>query len=128
MSFPISISKSSEELPVDPLLVLTRTAIGLGLGILMADKIKPPVRQATAIALLAIGALAAAPWLVKITVGQINRPSPNGAAAPVCVRFAAIPATPQTTTFIRVCSPMGNACARAHNHREPGINACWLQR
>jgi hypothetical protein len=74
MSLPISISKTAAQLPVDPLLVMTRTAIGLGLGILMADKIKPPLRQAAAIALVAIGALAAAPWLVKITVGQINRP------------------------------------------------------
>jgi hypothetical protein len=74
MSLPISISKTSEQLQVDPLLVLTRAAIGLGLGILMADKIKPPLRQAAAIALVAIGALAAAPWLVKITLGQINRP------------------------------------------------------
>jgi hypothetical protein len=74
MSFPISISKSSEDLPVAPLLVLTRTAIGLGLGILIADKIRAPVRQATAITLLTIGVLAAAPWLVKITIGQINRP------------------------------------------------------
>ena len=74
MSSLISISKSSEDLPVAPLLVLTRTAIGLGLGILLADKIRPRVRQATAITLLAIGALAAAPWLVKLTVGQINRP------------------------------------------------------
>ena len=73
MSSLISISKSSEELPLAPLLVLTRTALGLGLGILISDKIKPPLRQATAITLLAIGALAAAPWLVKITVGQINR-------------------------------------------------------
>ncbi len=32
------------------------------------------MRQATAITLMAIGALAAAPWLVKITIGQINRP------------------------------------------------------
>jgi hypothetical protein len=74
MSFPISISKTSEQLPVHPLLVVTRTAIGLGLGILMADKIKPSIRQAAAIGLVAIGALAAAPWLVKITLGQINRP------------------------------------------------------
>jgi hypothetical protein len=73
MSSLISISKSSEDLPVAPLLVLTRTAIGLGVGILISEKIKPPLRQAAAIALLAIGALAAAPWLVKITVGQINR-------------------------------------------------------
>ena len=54
--------------------MLTRAAIGLGLGILIADKIKSPVRQATAITLLAVGVLAAAPWLVKITIGQINRP------------------------------------------------------
>ena len=73
MSFPISISKTTEQLPIDPLLVVTRTAIGVGLGILVADKIKPPIRQIAAIALVAIGALAAAPWLVKITVGQINR-------------------------------------------------------
>ena len=74
MSLPISISKTSQQLPVDPLLVLTRTAIGIGLGILVAEKIKPPLRQVAAIALVAIGALAAAPWLVKIAVGQINRP------------------------------------------------------
>jgi hypothetical protein len=74
MSSLISIPKSSEDLPVAPLLVLTRTAIGLGLGILIADKIKPTLRQAAAVTLMAIGALAAAPWLVKITVGQINRP------------------------------------------------------
>jgi hypothetical protein len=73
MSFPISISKTTEQLPIDPLLIVTRTAIGVGVGILVADKIKPPIRQIAAIALVAIGALAAAPWLVKITVGQINR-------------------------------------------------------
>jgi len=44
------------------------------LGILIADRIRPTVRQATAITLMAIGALAAAPWLVKITIGQISRP------------------------------------------------------
>jgi Na+/serine symporter len=74
MSLPVSISKTSEQLPIDPLLVVTRTALGLGLGILMADKIKPSIRQAAAIALVAVGALAAAPWLVKVTVGQITRP------------------------------------------------------
>jgi len=74
MSFPISISKTAEQLRLDPLLAVTRTAIGLGLGLLMADKIKPSIRQAAAITLVAIGALAATPWLVKITVGQINRP------------------------------------------------------
>ena len=74
MSLPISILKTSEQLPVDPLLVVTRAAIGLGLGLLMADKIKPSIRQAAAITLVSIGALAAAPWLVKMALGQINRP------------------------------------------------------
>ncbi|HEY2569460.1 MAG TPA: hypothetical protein VGI25_09085 [Candidatus Udaeobacter sp.] len=68
------MSKTSEQLPIDPLLAVTRTAIGIGVGILMADKIKPSIRQAAAIALVTIGALAAAPWLVKITLGQITRP------------------------------------------------------
>ena len=44
----ISISKTSEPLSFDSLLVLTRTAFGLGLGMLMADKIKRPVRRAAA--------------------------------------------------------------------------------
>jgi len=48
MSLPISISKTAEQLPVDPLLMVMRTAIGLGLGILM--------------------------WLVRTALGQINRP------------------------------------------------------
>jgi hypothetical protein len=73
MSSLISISKTAEQLPLDSLLTLTRTAIGLGLGLLVADKIKPSIRQAAAITLVAIGALAATPWLVKMTVGQINR-------------------------------------------------------
>jgi len=74
MSLPISISKTAEQVPLDPLLFLTRAEIGLGVGLMMADKIKPSIRQAAAIALVSIGALAAAPWLVKITLGQINRP------------------------------------------------------
>jgi len=66
--------KTAEQLPLDPLLVVTRAAIGLGIGLMMADKIKPSIRQGAAIALVAVGALAAAPWLVKLTLGQINRP------------------------------------------------------
>jgi hypothetical protein len=72
MSLPISISKTSE--PVDSLLTLTRTAVGLGIGMLMADKIKQPVRQAAAIALVSVGALAAVPFLVKVALERINHP------------------------------------------------------
>src|SRR3954467_5618364 len=74
MSLSISIPKSSEQLPLDGLLVLTRTALGLGVGMLVADKIKSPVRQATAIALVSLGALAAVPLLVRLALARINRP------------------------------------------------------
>jgi hypothetical protein len=74
MSLSISIPKAAEDLPLDGLLVLTRTALGLGLGLLVADKLKRPVRQATAIALVSVGALAAVPLLVKVALERINRP------------------------------------------------------
>jgi hypothetical protein len=66
--------KSSDQLPLDGLLTLTRTALGLGVGILMADKIKRPVRQAAGITLLSVGALAAVPFVVKLALERINRP------------------------------------------------------
>ena len=56
------------------LLILTRTAIGLGIGMLVADKIKSPTRQTAAIALMSVGALAAVPFLVKVALARINRP------------------------------------------------------
>lgn len=74
MSPWISIPKTSEQVPLDGLFVLTRSALGLGLGILVADKIKRPVRQATAIALVSVGAIAAVPLLVRVAMERINRP------------------------------------------------------
>jgi hypothetical protein len=74
MSLPISIPKTPEQIPLDSLLTLTRAAFGLGLGMLMADKIKRPARQAAAIALVSVGALAAVPLLVKVALERINRP------------------------------------------------------
>ena len=74
MSLPISIPKTAEQLPLDGLLMLMRAAFGLGLGMLMADKIKRPARQAAAIALVSVGALAAVPLLVRVALERINRP------------------------------------------------------
>ncbi len=73
MPLTITIPKPPNDLPVEPLLALTRTAIGLGVGLLVADRIKRPARQATAIALMSIGTLAAIPFLVKVTLGCFNR-------------------------------------------------------
>jgi len=72
MSFSISIPKTSESL--DGLLALTRPDFGLGIGMLVADQIKRPARQAAAIALVSVGALAAVPFLVKVALERINRP------------------------------------------------------
>jgi hypothetical protein len=80
MSLPISIPKTPEQFPLDSLLALTRAAFGLGLGMLMADKIKRPVRQAAAIALVSVGALAAVPLLVKVALERINRPESERAS------------------------------------------------
>lgn len=74
MSFPISIPKTAEQLPLDGLLILTRAAFGLGIGMLVAEKIKRPMRHAAAITLVSLGALAAVPLLVKVALERINRP------------------------------------------------------
>jgi hypothetical protein len=82
MSLGVSIPKTSEQLPLDSLLALTRTAFGLGIGMLVADKIKGRTRQTAAIALMSVGALAAVPFLVKVALERINRPeSERGARA-----------------------------------------------
>ena len=70
----LSISKTSEPVSFDTLLVLTRTAFGLGLGMLMADKIKRPIRRAAAVTLLSLGTLAALPFFLKLALEQLNRP------------------------------------------------------
>lgn len=80
MNFPLSIPKSPEQLPLDGLLALTRTAFGLGIGMLMADKFKRPVRNAAAITLVSIGALAAVPLVVKAALERINRPESERAS------------------------------------------------
>jgi hypothetical protein len=74
MSLSISIPKTVEQVPLDGLLSLARTAFGLGIGMLVADKVRRPLRQATAIALVSVGALAAVPLLVKVAMERINRP------------------------------------------------------
>jgi hypothetical protein len=66
--------KTIEPNQFDTLLMVTRTAIGVGVGMLVADKIKRgTIRQTAALALLSIGALAAVPFLVRLATEQIDR-------------------------------------------------------
>jgi hypothetical protein len=74
MPFSISMPKTVEPNQFGTLLMLTRTAIGVGVGILVADKIKHgTIRQTAALALLSVGALAAVPFLVRLAAEQIDR-------------------------------------------------------
>lgn len=59
---------------MDGLLTLTRAAFGLGLGMLVAERLERPARQATAIVLVSVGTLAIIPLLVKKAMERINRP------------------------------------------------------
>jgi hypothetical protein len=74
MSISLSIPKTAEALPLDGLWTLTRTAFGLGLGMMVAERLTRPARQATAITLVSIGTLAVIPLLVKVAMERINRP------------------------------------------------------
>jgi|SRR3954468_9530500 hypothetical protein len=80
MPLSISIPKAADEIPFDGLLSLTRAALGLGIGILIADKIKPTLRQAAAVSLVSVGALAAVPLVVKAAMARINRPESERAS------------------------------------------------
>ena len=76
MSLSVSIPKTSGQRPLENLLALTRTAFGLGIGMLVADKIKGPKRQTAAIALMSVGALGSLlwltnPWLVPLCLGPL---------------------------------------------------------
>jgi hypothetical protein len=79
MSFSLSIPKTAEALPLDGLWALTRTAFGLGVGMLMAERLNRPARQATAIVLVSVGTLAVIPLVVKMALERINRPESDRA-------------------------------------------------
>lgn len=74
MSISLSIPKTADALPLDGLWTLTRAAFGLGLGMLVAERLDRPARKATAIALVSVGTLAVIPLLVKKAMERINRP------------------------------------------------------
>jgi hypothetical protein len=68
------MAKTPEPPSLDTMLVLTRTAIGLGIGMLVADRIRRPFRNVVAIALVTVGAVAAVPFFVRLTLEQLHRP------------------------------------------------------
>jgi hypothetical protein len=64
----------SLSLPSATLLAISQAAIGCGIGIIIADKIKEDKRNAAAIAMLALATATTVPALVGVVADLINGP------------------------------------------------------
>ena len=72
---PTSVQKSCDPLPVTTTLVgVAQTAIGCGIGLLVASKLKPGPRRNIALAAMGLGLLSLVPLLVDVIVREVNRP------------------------------------------------------
>ena len=69
----MSRSSSSETLQKS-FLIVTQTAVGCALGLLIAGKIGRPAQKTTAATLLGIGALLAMPALIDVVTNAISGP------------------------------------------------------
>lgn len=75
-----SLNKFSENLPVSGTIGLTQAAAGLGLGLLIADKLSGTTRRRTGSVLLVAGALALAPVIAGVITRVRNRPGSSSRA------------------------------------------------
>ncbi len=66
-------SKNSDPLQTS-LLAITQTAVGCGIGLLLAGKLGRPAQKTTAATMLAVGALLALPWVVENVLERLNGP------------------------------------------------------
>ena len=67
----LSLNKFSENLPVSGAIGLTQAATGLGLGLLIADKLSGETRRRAGGLLLVAGALALAPVIASV-IGRVR--------------------------------------------------------
>jgi len=65
--------KSSDALQTS-LLAITQTAVGCGIGLLIAGKLGRPAQKTTATTMISVGALLALPVLVGAIIRTVNRP------------------------------------------------------
>ncbi|HEX8295921.1 MAG TPA: hypothetical protein VF593_06440 [Chthoniobacteraceae bacterium] len=68
------MSKSSDPLQAS-LLAITQTAVGCGVGLLLAGKLGRPAQKTTGTTMISIGALLALPVLVAAIIRTVNRPT-----------------------------------------------------
>jgi hypothetical protein len=69
----MSRSSSSETLQKS-FLIVTQTAVGCALGLLIAGKIGRPAQKTTAATLLGVGALLALPALIDVVTNAVSGP------------------------------------------------------
>ncbi len=62
----LPISKFGQNLPVTGISALSQVAVGLGVGLLVADRLETTARQRTAIVLIGAGAAAVIPFVAGI--------------------------------------------------------------
>jgi hypothetical protein len=67
------MSKSSDSLQMS-LLAITQTAVGCGIGLLIAGKLGRPAQKTTATTMISVGALLAVPVVVMAVIRTLNRP------------------------------------------------------
>ncbi len=76
----LSLNKFSENLPVSGAIGLTQAATGIGLGLLIADKLSGEARRRAGSVLLIAGALALAPVIASVVTRVRNRPHSSSRA------------------------------------------------
>ncbi|MFZ4388454.1 MAG: hypothetical protein ACOYOI_09930 [Chthoniobacterales bacterium] len=76
----LSLNKFSENLPVSGTIGLSQAAAGLGLGLLIADKLSGESRRRTGSVLLIAGALALAPVIASVVSRVRNHPHSSSRA------------------------------------------------
>jgi len=76
----LSLNKFSENLPVSGTIGLSQAAAGLGLGLLIADKLSGESRRRAGSVLLIAGALALAPFIASVVSRVRNHPHSSSRA------------------------------------------------
>ena len=76
----LSLNKFSENLPVSGTIGLSQAAAGLGLGLLIADKLSGESRRRAGSVLLIAGALALTPVIAGVVSRVRNRPHSSSRA------------------------------------------------
>ncbi len=74
----LPLSKFGQNLPVSGVVAFSQAAVGIGIGLLVADKMGIVSRQRTAIALIGAGSAAVLPFAAGVFTRIKNRPDSAG--------------------------------------------------